>query len=99
MATCATSTTFRFQAPRTSTRGGPFIEPTQENVANRTYPFTRSVWLYVNREPGKMLDPKVAEFLRFVLSREGQALVKPDGDYFPLTANVATEEMAKLDFK
>jgi phosphate transport system substrate-binding protein len=79
--------------------GGQFVEPTPENVANRTYPFTRSVWLYVNREPGKKLDPKVGEFLRFVLSREGQALVKLDGDYFPLTADVAREEMAKLDFK
>jgi len=79
--------------------GGPFIEPTPENVANRTYPVTRSVWLYVNREPGKNLDPKVGEFLRFVLSREGQALVRLDGDYFPLTANVATEELGKLDSK
>jgi phosphate transport system substrate-binding protein len=76
---------------------GPFIDPTPENVAHRTYPFTRSVWLYVNREPGKELDPKVAEFLRFVLSREGQALVRLDGDYFPLTANVAREELGKLD--
>ena len=76
---------------------GPFIEATPQNVANRTYPLTRSVWLYVNREPGKKLDPKVGEFLHFVLSREGQALVKLEGDYSPLTANVAREELGKLD--
>jgi len=77
--------------------GGPFVVPTAENVANRTYPFARSVWLCVNRAPGAALDPKVAEFLRFVLSREGQALVKLDGDYFPLTAAIAREELAKLE--
>jgi phosphate transport system substrate-binding protein len=77
--------------------GAPFIEPTPQNVANRTYPFTRSVWLYVNHGAATKMDPKVAEFLRFVLSREGQALVRREGDYFPLTANVAREELSKLD--
>ena len=77
--------------------GGPYIEATPENVAKRTYPFTRSVWLYINHAPGQAIDPKVAEFLRYVLSREGQAMVKREGDYFPLTANVAREELRKLD--
>jgi len=77
--------------------GRPFIEPTPESVANRTYPFSRSVWLYVNRAPGAALDPKVGEFLRFILSREGQALVKLEGDYFPLTVEIAREELAKLE--
>ena len=77
--------------------GGPFLVPTAENVANRTYPFARSVWLCVSRPPGAALDPKVAEFLRFILSREGQALVKLDGDYFPLTPEIAREELAKLE--
>ncbi len=76
---------------------GPFVEPTPANVAHRSYPLTRSVWLYVNKGPAQALDPRVAEFLRFILSREGQALVKLEGDYFPLTANVAREELSKLD--
>ncbi len=76
---------------------GPFVEATPENVADRRYPFARSVWLYVNRAPGKALDPKVEEFLRFILSREGQAWVKREGDYFPLTPEVAREELAKLN--
>jgi len=77
--------------------GGPFIEATPENVANRSYPLTRSVWLYVNHGATTKMDPKVAEFVRYVLSREGQALVRREGDYFPLTANVAREELSKLD--
>jgi phosphate transport system substrate-binding protein len=78
-------------------KSGPFVEATPENVAGRRYPFARSVWLYVNRAPGKTLDPKVEEFLRFILSREGQAWVKREGDYFPLTPEVAREELTKLD--
>jgi phosphate transport system substrate-binding protein len=34
---------------------------------------TRFLYIYVNKAPGKALDPTVKEFLRFVLSREGQA--------------------------
>ena len=74
----------------------PAVAATPENVASRSDPLTRSVWLYVNHGPAKPLDPRVAELLRFVLSREGQALVKLDGDYFPLTADLAREELAKL---
>jgi phosphate transport system substrate-binding protein len=76
---------------------GPFIEATPTTVANRTYPFTRSVWLYINHASGQTIDPKVAEFLRYILSREGQATVKLEGDYFPLTPEVAREELGKLD--
>ena len=50
-----------------------FIEPTLENIQKATYPLTRFLYIYVNKAPGKALDPTVKEFLRFVLSREGQA--------------------------
>jgi phosphate transport system substrate-binding protein len=39
----------------------------------------------------------VAEFLRFILSREGQALVQRQGDYLPLNAGVVAGERAKLE--
>ena len=41
------------------------------------------------------LDPLVREFLYFVLSKEGQEIVVKDG-FYPLTAKVAGEELAKL---
>jgi phosphate transport system substrate-binding protein len=72
---------------------GPFVDATPSSVADGTYPFTRYVWLYVDAAP---LDGKVEEFLRFVLSREGQELVKRDGDCSPLPPQVAREELAKL---
>ena len=50
--------------------GGPYIEYTPENVANRTYPLTGDAYFSVNREPARPLNPKLREFMRIVLSRE-----------------------------
>jgi phosphate transport system substrate-binding protein len=43
------------------------------------------------------MEPKAREFIRFVLSREGQELVQKDGKYLPLTADAAREELGKLE--
>ncbi len=37
------------------------------------------------------------EFLRYVLSQEGQADVMRDGKYLPLTADVVREQLKKLE--
>jgi len=39
----------------------------------------------------------VNEFLRFVLSKEGQQAVQAEGDYIPLSAEVAKQERARLE--
>ncbi len=78
-------------------RGGPFIAPTLDSVQDRSYPLTREVYYYANRAPGKTIDPLIKEYLRYVLSREGQEAVQRDGKYLPLTAAVAVEQLRKLD--
>ncbi len=62
------------------------------------YPLARYLYIYVNKAPGKTLDPLVAEFLNFVLSAEGQQIVIKDG-YLPLRSKHVTEEQAKLSAK
>lgn len=76
--------------------GGPYVEPTKENFQNRTYPLVRSVFIYLNRPPGKPLDSKLSEFLHYILSREGQEDVARSGAYLPLTANTAQKQLEKL---
>jgi len=76
---------------------GPFVAYTLETVQDRSYPLYDSIYAYADREPGKPIDPKVLEFLRFVLSREGQAEVMRDGKYLPLTAEIARAQLKKLD--
>lgn len=80
-----------------STDDGAAVALTADNVANRSYPLTRDAFVYVNRAPGRALDPKVREFLRFVLSREGQEIVARSGIYSPLPESVIREQLAKIE--
>jgi phosphate transport system substrate-binding protein len=68
---------------------GPFYPPSYEAVASARYPLSRLIYFNVNKQPGSPLPPAVAEFLRFVLSREGQALVLKEGVFLPLRAGQA----------
>ena len=77
--------------------GGPYVKLTIDNVQNRTYPLAFEMFFYVNRQPGTPLDPKVKEFLRYVLSCEGQEAVQRDGKYLPLTADVVRQQLQKLN--
>lgn len=70
---------------------------TPENVANRTYPMIRDGYFYVSKAPGQPLDPKVREFMRYVLSREGQEIIARVGYYYPLNAAYLAEQRRKLD--
>jgi len=75
---------------------GPDYVGSFDETASAQYPFTRFVYLYVNRAPGKPLEPKVAEFLRYVLSLEGQIGVEQEGLFLPLPAELLQAEQAKL---
>src|SRR6266853_3583731 len=76
---------------------GPYVPMTPETVANRTYPLVRDAYVYVNRTPGLPMDPKVKEFLRFVLSREGQEIIANTDMYYPLTAAALSEQLKRLE--
>lgn len=76
--------------------GGPAVMPTAVSFADRSYPMVRNIYIYFDRKPGSPLDPKLAEFLRFALSREGQLLVS-QGNYIPLPAAMAAQQRGKLD--
>jgi phosphate transport system substrate-binding protein len=77
--------------------GGPFHEATKDNLIQRKYPLTRAASIYMNRAPGKKLDPKVQEFLCYVLSKEGQQQVVREGDFLPLTEEIIREQLRKMD--
>ncbi len=77
--------------------GGPYIAPTIETVQDRSYYFHSTNYFYINREPGKPVDPKVREFIRYVLSREGQEAVVHDGKILPLPAATVREQLRKIE--
>jgi phosphate transport system substrate-binding protein len=76
--------------------GGPFVAPTVESVYLHTYPLSRYIYIYVNKAPGKPLDPEIKEFLKVVLSYQGQSVVAREGVFVPLLPSVVHEELSKL---
>jgi len=74
---------------------GAFVEPNMDNVTNHTYPLARFLYIYIVKSPDKPLDPLVHEFMKFVLSKEGQEIVIKDG-YLPVSAKVAQAELAAM---
>lgn len=72
-----------------------FREAKSENILNGTYPLGRFLYIYINKAPNKPLDPLVREFVRFILSREGQEGVIKDG-YDPLTARLIKKELEEI---
>jgi phosphate transport system substrate-binding protein len=82
--------------PLAKKEGDPFIEAVEENALSGKFPLSRALYVYVNKAPGKPLDPMVKEFMTMVLSKEGQQVVEKDG-YVSLPAAVAAKELAKLN--
>lgn len=76
--------------------GGVAFAATYENALSGKYPLSRYLYVYVNKNPKKPLDPLTREFLKFALSREGQEIVVKDG-FLPLTAKMEADELAKLN--
>jgi phosphate transport system substrate-binding protein len=74
-----------------------FVAVSRDSVMDHTYPLTRVISVYLNRAPGTDVDPKLKEFMRYILSREGQAAAEQDGGYLPLTPTLAERERHKLD--
>ncbi|MDB6126561.1 MAG: Phosphate transport system substrate-binding protein [Verrucomicrobia bacterium] len=79
------------------TDGGPFVAPSKATFESRAYPLTRSVYIYLDKEPGRPLSPKVKDFLKYILSEEGQAIVRKHCIYFALPPEVVSEQLKKLD--
>lgn len=71
------------------------VEPSYENCVSVEYPLARFLLVYVNKKPGTPLDPLTSEFLKFVLSKEGQEVVVKDG-YFPMPKEAVDETLESL---
>lgn len=75
--------------------GGELIAPLPENAYNGEYPLARFLYVAVNHDPRKRLDPMQAEFLKYVFSKQGQQQVVKDG-YLPLPAEMAQEFLSSV---
>ncbi len=74
------------------------IEATPETAISGKYPLARFLYVYVNKAPGRPLPPLESEFVKMVLSTQGQKVVVKDG-YIPLPAKVAKKALMSIDAK
>jgi phosphate transport system substrate-binding protein len=70
-----------------------FVMPDEKGLRSGKYPLTRAVFLYLNRKPGSEIDATLKEFLDFVVSADGQALVDQTRTYLPLSEADRQEEL------
>ena len=75
--------------------GDDFVEATPANAVTGKYPLSRFLYVYVNKAPNKELAPITAEFIKLVLSKQGQEVVVKDG-YVPVPAQVAERTLQSL---
>jgi len=75
--------------------GSPAITPTRESVARGAYPLSRAVYIFFNREK-EGLNPRIREFLRYVLSSEGQEDVAREGAYLRLPESLRKQQLDKI---
>ncbi len=77
-------------------KGGPCFDGSYQNVISKKYPLSRYLFINIVKTPNKPLDPLVKEFIKFVLSYEGQEVVVKDG-YLPLPYEVVMKELKKVE--
>jgi len=82
--------------PLSEKTGGTCVNADAANAYAGKYPLGRFLYVYINRAPGKALDPLTREFAKFALSRDGQEAVIKDG-FFPLPSSITKEELAKVE--
>lgn len=81
--------------PLAEAAGSPFVAAEPDNAYSGEYPLARFLYVYINKEPNKELDPVRREFVRYVFSRDGQENVVKEG-YLPVPAEVARETLTAV---
>ena len=85
------------KALRVATASGRSCVPLTAHTAEaRTYPLARTIVVALDRPPGTPIKPKVEEFLRYILSRQGQRIIARNGAYLPLGAKTLRQQLRKL---
>ncbi len=83
--------------PLARTKEGPYVVPSAQTFFDGSYPMHNGAYLYLNRVPGQPLPAREKEFVRFVLSREGQQIVADSRIFIPLDKAQLEAELRKLD--
>lgn len=75
--------------------GGRLVDATPESAVSGDYALSRFLYVYVNKHPNKPLAPLEAEFVKMIMSQQGQMVVVKDG-YIPLPSQVVAKQLASI---
>jgi phosphate transport system substrate-binding protein len=81
--------------PLASNYGGTCYEPSAEATLSSKYPIARYLYIYLNRKPSQSLEPLRAEFVKYILSKDGQDQTERSG-FFPITDEIRDADLKKL---
>ena len=84
--------------PLAKKNGQAFVDATPANAVNNSYPLSRFLYVYINKKPNQKLPPLEREFIKMVMSRQGQEVVVKDG-YIPLPTSVVNKYLSELDIQ
>ena len=81
--------------PLASYYGGTCYEASAEPTLSGKYPIARYLYVYLNKKPNQPLDPLRAEFIKYILSKDGQEQTEKGG-FYPITNEIRENELKKL---
>ena len=81
--------------PLTSYDSGICYDTSAEATFSGNYPIARYLYVYLNKKPNEQLDPLRSEFIKYILSKDGQTQAEMGG-YYPITNAIREEDLKRL---
>jgi len=81
--------------PLSTYLGGQCYDTSAESTMSGNYPIARYLYVYVNKKPGQPLDPLRSEFIKYILSKEGQMQTERGG-FYPITNDIREDDLKRF---
>ncbi len=81
--------------PISQKTGARCYNPVAKEAYSGNYPIARFLYIYVNKNPNRALDPLRAQFVKYIFSQAGQQAVIKAG-FFPVNAAIAERDLGAL---
>lgn len=82
--------------PLSKKEGEPYLMPTTKSIETGNYPLSRFLYIYINKKTNMPLPALEKEFIKLILSQQGQKSVVKDG-YIPLPASVIKKTLQAIE--
>jgi phosphate transport system substrate-binding protein len=81
--------------PLAASFGRECYDTSAESTYAGKYPVARFLYIYFNKKPNEPIDPLRREFIKYILSKDGQALTEKSG-FYPISNELREQELKKL---